>query len=221
MNAIKDVASSGALSKEFMISTTFYELFDSFMGGARDLHPQKMGVDSFSRSELVGNSYELVGDASDFHFYEKAYDVPYHNRKVIIVFKYYFNGEVSLGAGLSVGDGVRLTALLKKLLMAVSRQNLDDLQLSFFFSDDRREGAVIFDDRLVVRFDQWGARNAYMVSTFECDFVESELFGAIAKNAVKDSLESVSQSVMKVEVEAADKPSAYLRLVKILQKYFW
>ncbi|WP_085639560.1 MULTISPECIES: hypothetical protein [unclassified Pseudomonas] len=82
-----------------MLSTNFYGFIDFFMGGEIELQPKDVGLNSFSESEFFENNYELIGESSDFHFFEKAHDVPYFNRKAIILLKYYFNGDERLGGG--------------------------------------------------------------------------------------------------------------------------
>ncbi|WP_139831499.1 hypothetical protein [Pseudomonas sp. B7(2017)] len=197
-----------------MLSTNFYGFIDFFMGGEIELQPKDVGLNSFSESEFFENNYELIGESSDFHFFEKAHDVPYFNRKAIILLKYYFNGDERLGVGLSVTGGVRLTSFLKRLITSSDKKLEITPQMDFYFSDDFHAGAVIINKRMVVRFEQWGERNAYVISTLECDFGKEE-FGSMATQAVMSMFDHISQQSMLDNPEK--KTSAYGRLVNKLK----
>ncbi|WP_139834273.1 MULTISPECIES: hypothetical protein [unclassified Pseudomonas] len=197
-----------------MLSTNFYGFIDFFMGGEIELQPKDVGLNSFSESEFFENNYELIGESSDFHFFEKAHDVPYFNRKAIILLKYYFNGDERLGVGLSVTGGVRLTSFLKRLITSSDKKLEITPQMDFYFSDDFHAGAVIINKRMVVRFEQWGKRNAYVISTLECDFGKEE-FGSMATQAVMSMFDHISQQSMLDNPEK--KTSAYGRLVNKLK----
>ncbi|WP_139833045.1 MULTISPECIES: hypothetical protein [unclassified Pseudomonas] len=86
--------------------------------------------------------------------------------------------------------------------------------MDFYFSDDFHAGAVIINKRMVVRFEQWGKRNAYVISTLECDFGKEE-FGSMATQAVMSMFDHISQQSILDNPEK--KTSAYGRLVNKLK----
>lgn len=96
-----------------MISTDFHQLVELFIEGSGNLQPSIFELDSFSESVFISAGFELIGDPNGFHSFEKAYDVPYFRRKITVVFKQYFFARESLGGGLGIAGGVRLTSLLR------------------------------------------------------------------------------------------------------------
>jgi hypothetical protein len=171
-----------------MISTDLFELIKLFIDGKGRLESKIFGLADFSESELLNANFELIGESEGFHFFEKAYEVFYSNRKITILLKQYFFGCESLGAGLSIAGGARLVALLKKLIFAnpAIKKSID-----VYLSEDKTEGALILFQKFVIRFDQWSKRSSYTVSTIEAEF-DNERFGDIAKKAVFNTYERLS-----------------------------
>lgn len=178
-----------------MISTDFHQLVQLFIEGAGNLQPGIFGLSGVSESDFISADFELIGDPGGFHSFEKAFEVPYFFRKITIVFKQYFLASESLGGGLGIAGGVRLTSLLRKQPFATSRGHVDTNRMAFFFIEDKSDGALIFDEKIVIRFDQWSKRNSYMVSTVECDF-DNAHFNEIAKKAVRETFEPFTHDSM-------------------------
>jgi len=198
-----------------MISTDFYKLISLFLEGAGNLQPNIFGLKDFSESEFINADFELVGDLDDFHFFEKEYNVPYLRRKISIVFKKYFFVSEALGCGLGVACGVRLTSLLRKQPFATALRQMDDNWISFYFSEDKSEGALIFDRGIVIRFGRRSKRSSYMISTVECDF-DNERFGDVARKAVRETYERLTPDSMMNEVRLRGCSNAFNRLVRQL-----
>lgn len=167
----------------------------------------------FSESEFLNADFELVGDLDDFHFFEKEYSVSYLCRKVSIVFKQYFFVSEALGCGLGVACGVRLTSLLKKQPFAAALRQIGDNRISFYFSEDESEGALIFDESIVIRFGRRSKKSSYMISTVECDF-DNERFGDIATKAVHETFECLTPESMISEASSKGCSNAFKRLVR-------
>ncbi|MBL0798402.1 MULTISPECIES: hypothetical protein [unclassified Pseudomonas] len=167
----------------------------------------------FSESEFLNADFELVGDLDDFHFFEKEYSVSYLCRKISIVFKQYFFVSEALGGGLGVACGVRLTSLLKKQPFAAALRQIGDNRISFYFSEDESEGALIFDESIVIRFGRRSKRSSYMISTVECDF-DNERFGDIARKAVHETFECLTPESMISEASSKGCSNAFKRLVR-------
>jgi hypothetical protein len=196
-----------------MISTDFYKLIALFLEGAGNLQPNIFGLNDFSESEFINADFELVGDLGDFHFFEKEYSVFYLRRKISIVFKQYFFVSEALGCGLGVACGVRLTSLLKKQPFATALRHMGDNRISFYFSEDESEGALIFDERIVIRFGRRSKRSSYMISTVECDF-DNERFSEVARKAVRETYECLTPDSMISEVSSKGCSNAFKRLVR-------
>ncbi|MGY2292372.1 hypothetical protein ACW9H6_21910 [Pseudomonas sp. SDO528_S397] len=198
-----------------MISTDFYKLIALFLDGAGNLQPNIFGLKGLSEVEFINADFELVGDLDDFHFFEKAYNAPYLRRKIEVVFKQYFFVSEKLGSGLGVACGVRLTSLLRKQPFATAARHIGDNRIFFYFSEDKSEGALIFDKRIVIRFGQRSKKSSYMISTVECDF-DNKRFGDIAKKAVHETYKCFTPDSMIKEARLQGCSNAFNRLVRQL-----
>ncbi|WP_414868986.1 hypothetical protein [Pseudomonas sp. IT-347P] len=201
-----------------MISTDFHKLIELFIAGAGSLQPGIFGLNSFSKAEFIKADFELFGDLGDFHFFEKAYDVPYFRRKITVVFKQYFFADESLGGGLGVANGVRLTSLLRSQPFASAARSVDQRGIALFLSEDQSEGALIFDEKIVIRFNRWSSRSSYVISTVECDF-DNERFGDLAKKAVHDAYEFCDHKSMINGARFKGGSSAFNRLIRKLELF--
>ncbi|MBK5529667.1 hypothetical protein JFT86_22280 [Pseudomonas sp. TH06] len=195
-----------------MISTDFHQLVELFIEGAGNLQPGIFGLNGFSESDFINADFELIGDPIGFHSFEKAYEVPYFRRKITVVFKQYFFASESLGGGLGIAGGVRLTSLLRKQPFATSTGQVDTNRMEFFFFEDKSDGALIFDEKIVIRFDQWSKRNSYVVSTVECDFDNAQ-FNDIAKKAVRETFEPSTYDSMIRDAKQRGCSRAFNRLL--------
>ncbi|WP_409281841.1 hypothetical protein [Pseudomonas defluvii] len=121
---------------------SFDEIFSLYLEGLIIERPDCFGVNGFSSFDFVAAGYELVGSEDEFHFYEKMRFVFHHKRYRRVVFKYYFYSSEGSGCGFGFGmkPGFRLKTLLK-VYLALGRSQ----SVKFYFSDDKSDGAVIFD----------------------------------------------------------------------------
>ncbi|AIO36810.1 hypothetical protein DM39_5902 [Burkholderia cenocepacia] len=197
------------------ISTiSLIELFDSFVSDGVIEKPRLFGLTDFSPASFDAAGYELVGDSSDFHFYEKAHVARYRGRAVDIIFKSYFLSGREIGNGIGVGPGVRLISLLRHYKAMRGLAHISDGGVKFYFSNDRRDGAVIFDDSLVVRFVKKTRHGGYLVRTIESDFDRTGNFKRIATGSVKSSMDFCNLFEAKGEFFGRGKCSAFDRLAK-------
>ncbi|WP_225085899.1 hypothetical protein [Pectobacterium colocasium] len=199
-----------------MLKISFFTLFIRYLKTSTIQHPDIFGLKDFSPIELISQGYELVGDPTDFHFYEKDYVVGYHNKTLNIVFKRYFYLDENAGSGFSIGRGARLISLLKCYKAVCLADGMAEPVFDFYFSEDKKEGAVIIGNAVVIRFTQWSTKGQYSIVTIESDFSESALFSQVSTNAVKSTLHAcdyrllLSKSAYKSELRALSRLANFL-----------
>ncbi|MCU1790418.1 hypothetical protein CUU54_16390 [Pectobacterium polaris] len=199
-----------------MLRISFFTLFIRYLKASTIRHPDTFGLKDFSPTELVSQGYELVGDPTDFHFYEKGYVVGYHNKKLNIVFKRYFYLDENAGSGFSIGRGASLISLLKCYKAVCLADGMTEPVFDFYFSEDKKEGAVILRDSVVIRFNQWSTKGQYSIVTIESDFSESALFSQVSTNAVKSTLYAYDYHLLLSKPTSRREPNAFSRLAKFL-----
>ncbi|MCY9848125.1 hypothetical protein [Pectobacterium jejuense] len=199
-----------------MLKISFFSLFIRYLKASTVRHPDIFGLKDFSPTELVSQGYELVGDPTDFHFYEKDYVVSYHNKKLNIVFKRYFYLDENAGSGFSVGRGASLISLLKCYKAVCLADGIAEPVFDFYFLEDKKEGAVILRDSVVVRFNQWSTKGQYSIVTIESDFSESALFSQVSTNAVKSTLHAYDYRLLLSKSASRSELNALSRLAKFL-----
>ncbi|WP_157657969.1 hypothetical protein [Burkholderia ubonensis] len=197
-----------------MSTISLIELFDLFVSDGVIEKPSLFGLTDFSPTKFEAAGYELVGDSSDFHFYEKVHVANYRGRIVDIIFKSYFLSGREVGNGIGVGPGVRLISLLRHYKDVKGLAHISDGNVKFYFSDGRREGAAIFDDSIVVRFVKKTRHGGYLVRTIESDFDRTESFKNIATGSVKSSMDFCDLIATRGEYLGRGKCSAFDRLTK-------
>lgn len=199
-----------------MLKISFFNLFAMYLKESTIRHPDIFGLTDFSPIELVSQGYELVGDPTDFHFYEKDYVVGYHNKKLNIVFKRYFYLDENAGSGFSVGKGASLISLLQYYKAVCLADGITEPVFDFYFSEDKKEGAVIVGDSAVVRFNQWSAKGQYSIVTIENDFSESAQFQMTSTNAVKKTMQAYGATLPLSKSKRRKKSRAFCELAKFL-----
>ncbi|MGI8489365.1 hypothetical protein QWJ20_12645 [Pectobacterium sp. S5] len=199
-----------------MLRISFFSLFIRYLKASTVRHPDIFGLKDFSPTELVSQGYELVGDPTDFHFYEKDYVVGYHNKKLNIVFKRYFYLDENAGSGFSIGRGASLISLLKCYKAVCLADGIAEPAFDFYFSEDKKEGAMILRDSVVVRFNQWSTKGQYSIVTIESDFSESALFSQVSTNAVKSTLHAYDYHLLLSKPASRREPNAFSRLANFL-----
>ncbi|GKW43639.1 hypothetical protein LOZ86_03655 [Pectobacterium parvum] len=199
-----------------MLKISFFTLFIRYLKASTVQHPDIFGLKDFSPTELVSQGYELVGDPTDFHFYEKDYVVGYHNKKLNIVFKRYFYLDENAGNGFSIGRGASLISLLRCYKAVCLADGIAEPVFDFYFSEDKKEGAVIVGDSVVIRFNQWSTKGQYSIVTIESDFSESALFSQVSTNAVKSTLRAYDYRLLLSKSASRSELNALSRLAKFL-----
>lgn len=200
-----------------VLNSSFFEIFLLFLKDATIKSPEAFGLKSFSPDELIAHDYELAGEADDYHFFEQLYTVTHKTRSVGMVFKRYFFKDQQVGSGFRVLKGVRLTSLLKEYI--IYSQHYPELikPLTFYFFHDKKDGAVIFDDSLVVRFSHKNQRDGYQVETLESDYDEMGILNKAATNAIKYTMDFHKFEWRGISLKKGYQSSAYRRLVKALE----
>ncbi|WMN15774.1 hypothetical protein QL104_20705 [Pseudomonas piscis] len=199
-----------------MRSITVTELVCLHLQDATLKHSSLFGLERFSAAELAAKGYERVGDPRDFHLYEKNCATRNHQRTLEVGFKCYFRDRQLVGSGFSLSPGARLTSMLKYRKRLAARDNIPPSQLAFYFSGDKKEGAVILDDRHVMRFNQWSHQGAYLIATLESDLDLSNPLGRTSTKAVKMTLEHHSLESMRDGARNPRYPAAFRQLAKAL-----
>jgi hypothetical protein len=165
------------------------EIFILLSRDATLSQPRLFGLTSFSPDELISNDFERVGEGDDYHFFEKLYCISHRNRDVAVVFKLYFYRCQQVGSGFDVLKGVRLTSLLTSHMRFDQRQpDMQPRPLELYFSQDRKEGAVILQDSIVVRFSHSKKREGYQVDTLESDSDKSGTLNKVATNTIRHTM---------------------------------
>lgn len=201
-----------------MLTLSLFEILAIFFKDSTITQPNIFGLRDFSHSELASKKYELTGDLHDFHFYEKDYNVRYYQNTLDIVFKLYFYAERDIGSGFSVGPGLRLTSVLKWHRSSLLNTRASEPTMKFYFSEDKEEGAVIFCNSIVLRFNQWDRRGAYTVGTIESDFCESDTLNKLATNSVKQTMQPCLFELTSLSPQPKRNSTAFYRLLRYLSK---
>ncbi|MBN3264744.1 hypothetical protein [Pectobacterium brasiliense] len=199
-----------------MLKISFFTLFIRYLKASTVQHPDVFGLTDLSPIKLISQGYELVGDPADFHFYEKDYVVGYHNKKLNIVFKRYFYLDENAGNGFSVGKGASLISLLQYYKAVCLADGIAKPVFDFYFSEDKKEGAVIVGGSVVVRFNQWCAKGQYSIVTIESDSSESAQFQMTSTNAVKKTMQAYDATLPLSKSKRRKKSSAFCGLAKFL-----
>ncbi len=199
-----------------VLASSFFEIFIQFLMSATLKHPEVFGLDSFSPSELIAHDFELAGEVDDYHLFEKLYNVSHHNRSVGIVLKRYFFQDQQVGSGFRVLKGVRLTSLLKEYIRYGQNHPEVIKQMTFYFFHDNKDGAIIFDDSLAVRFSHKNQRDGYEVVTLESDYDEMGVLKQIATNAIKHTMDFHELELTSSSLKRRYRRAAYQRLIKAL-----
>lgn len=197
-----------------MLNVSFLDLFDLHLKDKTINQSSLLGLQDFSPCELMANDYELVGDLSDYHFYEKAYTARYNNRVLHIVFKRYFHSDHDKGSGISIAPGARLTSLLRHYTRSKGINLTHSLNLEFYFSEDKKEGALILDDSNVIRFNQANERGNYMAATLESDHDETDEFAKASTHFVRKTMNHYTLESMREALRERKGPTAFRRLVE-------
>ncbi|ROL63565.1 hypothetical protein BLX41_29460 [Pseudomonas protegens] len=197
-----------------MLPVTFFELFHLYLKNSTLTNPHLFGLQSFSPEALAAAGYERIGEPCDLHFYEKSYSTGYRRRTLEVMFKCYHFNQQPMGSGFGLALGARLTSLLRYQKRLAQQDDSLSSNLAFYFSDDKQEGAVILDDRCVMRFNQWSRKGAYMVSTLESDFNPATPLAGIATDSVKKTFRHHSLQLMLCDARNAKQPAAFRRLAR-------
>lgn len=201
-----------------MLRTTFFEIFNIFLDKLTFEDLEVLGLPDMERSTLEGYGYELVGDKSDCHAYEKEIIVPHRNTGLSLMHKLYFFADESVGSGLDVEPKVRLTTLLKAYWdYRGLRSGLLD-NISFYFWEGNDEGAVVFEENIVVRFGLHRSRGAYLIDTVESGLDRTGSVPGVSVRSVKKYMNSFDLDCAISRREIRKSPYAFSRLVGFLCK---
>ncbi|CAJ0806869.1 hypothetical protein LMG19083_04480 [Ralstonia psammae] len=197
------------------ISTiSLIELFDLFVSRGVIEKPNLFGLIDFSPTSMKAAGYELVGDPSDFHFYEKSHATNYRGRAVDIIFKSYFLSKFEVGNGIRIGPGVRLISFLRHYKQLKKLTHISNGNIKFYFSDNRMDGAAIFDESIVVRFSKKTRHGSYLIQTLESDFDKTGNIKNIATGQVKFSMTYCDMLAVRDRHWERGKCTAFDRLTK-------
>jgi hypothetical protein len=181
--------------------------------------PNIFGLPDSSQDSLEIAGYELIGDPSDFHFYQKEYITNFRGRCVYIILKRYFISKDEVGDGVEIGPGVRLITLLKHYKKINHLTHISTASIKFYFLKDKTEGAIIFNDLIVVRFTQKNYRSGYTIVTLESDLDATGKLKNIATSQIKRSMDNWNfQASSRSTSKFISKSAAFNRLVKYLSR---
>ncbi|MFP3851618.1 hypothetical protein [Pseudomonas sp. W5-01] len=199
-----------------VLASSFFEIFIQFLTGATLRHPEVFGLENFSPNELISQDFELAGKVDDYHFFEKLYNVSHHNRSVGVVLKPYFFQDQQVASGFRVLKGVRLTSLLKEYIRYGQHHPEVAKRMTFYFFHDNKDGAIIFDDSLAVRFSHRNRRDGYQVVTLERDYDEIGALKKIATDAIKLTMDFHELELTSSSLRRRYRGAAYQQVIKAL-----
>lgn len=200
-----------------VLAPSFFEIFIQFLMGTTLKHPEVFGLEYLPQCELAAHDFELAGEVDNYHFFEKLYNVCHHNRTVGIVFKHYFFQDQPVGNGFRVLKGVRLTSLLKKYIRYGQYHPEVFKHMTFYFFHDKKDGAVIFDDSLVLRFSYRNHRDGYQVDTLESDYDKMGILKKVATSTIKHTMDFQELELTYPSLQRRYLTSAYRRLIKAMR----
>lgn len=201
-----------------MLRTTFFEIFNSFLDELTFEDLDALGLPDMERVTLERSGYELVGNKDDYHAYEKEIIVAYNRVSLSLIHKLYFFANDFIRSGLDVEPKVRLTTLLKAYwgYRNVRSGSLDNIQ--FFFWEGNDEGAVVFEENIVVRFGLCRSKGAYLIETIESSLDKTGNFPGVAVKGVKKYMNVYILDCAFNRCGAKKLPYAFTRLVDFLCK---
>jgi hypothetical protein len=184
------------------------DLFALYADNASVYQTTILDIGGRSQSELEANGFERIGKDREYYLYERIYPTSYKkNRCLEVLVKRYFSCDIEIGSGLEIEPRVRLTTLFKSCFC------ISDLE--FYFYDDMVSGAAIFNDFVVIRFNQENKRGNYNVSVIETNFGGSEWFKSISTNAVKSTMIHLDLKCVKLKKHKV--PTAFYKLIRTVR----
>jgi hypothetical protein len=144
----------------------------------------------------------------------------HRNRDVAVVFKLYFYRCQQIGSGFDVLKGVRLTSLLTNHMRFDQRQpDMQPRPLELYFSKDKKEGAIILQDSMVVRFSHRKKRDGYQVDTLESDSDKSGTLNKVATNTIRHTMDLYDLDLSDPGLNARNASPGLRRLIDTLITY--
>lgn len=195
----------------------FGEIFYNYVDNGVIDDASIFALNSFSKSDLEGGGFDLVGNPSEFHLYEKEYLLSYCRRVVYINFKHYFVSEQRIGNGFDIArgrSGIRLITLLRHYIRHKNLRRVSDASIEFYFSGDRKYGAAIINGVLVVQFEQKSERSGYVLLTLESDVDRSGKFSQLSTGSIRSMMNRCELNVGSQNFRKKYKTGAFGRLMK-------
>lgn len=140
----------------------FSEIIDALLKSNDDDPGRLIRSEDGNKSRLEDRGYDVVGEISDFHLYERYINVNYENREINSLCKLYYIGENYVGSSVDFGPGVGLMTLLKRIWDGVKSSSLGG-DVHLYFSDDKKDGAIVLGRYSVIRFGRRNVRAGYAV----------------------------------------------------------
>ncbi|EMN5131463.1 hypothetical protein RVV79_004603 [Burkholderia contaminans] len=140
----------------------FSEIIDALLQSNGDNSGRLIRGECGDKSQLEDRGYDVVGEVSDFHLYEKYINVNHGDREINSLYKLYYLGENYVGSSVDFGRGVGLMALLKRICDGVQFGPLKG-DVHLYFSDDKKDGAILLGQHSVIRFARRSVRSGYAV----------------------------------------------------------
>jgi hypothetical protein len=116
--------------------------------------------------------------------------------------------------------GVRLTSLLTNHMRFDQRQpDMQPRPLELYFSKDKKEGAIILQDSMVVRFSHRKKRDGYQVDTLESDSDKSGTLNKVATNTIRHTMDLYDLGLSDLGLNARNASVGLRRLIDTLITY--
>jgi hypothetical protein len=120
---------------------------------------------------LIVEGYEEYETHDELFLYDKRSMIGFKNRHIMIdLQRHFFYGKEGKDS-IFICDPIQLKTLLKHVFRS---QKFSPNSLAFYFILGFEDGAVIFDDSIVVRFENKGRkRGSYLVGMISCSMDEN------------------------------------------------
>jgi hypothetical protein len=166
-----------------------YAVMLEYLDEGRIQNPEIVNLPSFDAKYLRENNFEFAGDLNEFGMYSFVRYFSAAKKSICTEFKIYFFKEKFCTNGLGVYGSVRLVTLLRKITERERKGFGEKYSFEIYLCDDMTDGALIFNNGIVVRFssNQDGVARNYFIKTVESNFsaVEEIDMAAIGVSSVK------------------------------------
>lgn len=159
-----------------------FKIIEEYVRNGNLMSKNSFGIEEYENKSMRISGFEFVGDDDGFGMFEKEFFVSYVKSEVSVNFKALFlNGEYINTYFSFHSKRVKLATIIL-FLKKLDKKNVNFLKM--YYLNNFNHGALIFDDRLVFRFELMGS--GYVATTLETIFSSYDEFnGSLSVTSVK------------------------------------